>query len=211
LQLFEENMPIWIYQLCQDEDLFCCWSVSPSANLNDGDEYVIDGRYNFYWRTFPRDDYAQGNSYLTIEDGMLKSLMAQPNTGITLEMAISILGEPDYLRFSPHIYDTGITELIYSETRLRVSFFTISGEGCRTTNFGKRFLLSAVFYFSPEAAANSADRPLYPGDQEPLLTARCYKGEPDVPPEIWRSWLNNEVDLSCTDASQQVLDAVEAN
>jgi hypothetical protein len=143
------------------------------------------------------DEGIRSPSRIEIGDGRVDIMVINAHQPIILDDVLINLGEPDFFRLCICSADWTYITLIYIELNLRVSF-RHSTDVCRTSLLPHELLMKSLLYYSPELASNIVGSTLSEYDiPQPNLTRYSFLNERDVPLDVWQSWLDGEVDMSC--------------
>lgn len=177
--------------LLRFENIFT-WNSGFRNNTFDQQGYVLNGQYSVYWRNIERDDVFSTESYISIENSVVSRITVEMNMYVYLTQMLETLGPPSETRLAVGIYNIPYLELIYLDSQMRVSLIG-NPESCSLLDIGTDFWVDFVRYYPPDE--NS-------GHSSNLLT---YSQEPEeraMSLELWRQWLNGEINLTCLEAWQ---------
>ena len=181
-----------------DEIMFL--SVSDHVDFQTGKQ--IGNRYHFGWR-----DYSYFNPprvLLTIENGVLSYIWANPNREITFGEMIDVLGYPDQLYLGT--VGWSLLTAIYEKPRVRILLDSRSPSSlCKIHDIAREFRVMEMQYFSMEAAQELVTPTFSPNatEPEPRLLLRG-KNNYLVSEEQLEEWLGGHGDATCSEVWYQL-------
>jgi hypothetical protein len=170
--------------------------------INYETEEPVGTSYYFWWHNYSY--FNPPRVKLTIQNGLLYHIWANPNREITFGEMLDILGYPDHL----HLGTVGWSTLtaIYEEPRLRILLDSRSpSDLCKIRDIASEFRVMEMQYFSREAAEELVSSPAPPGNIEPrtrLLFRHGY--DYTVSQEQLEQWLSGQGDATCSEIWHQL-------
>lgn len=183
-------------ELVVQEAITVGYSYLPSGarDRNPTTGLVENGGYYFYIQEI-NPILGHASSRVDIEQGIVDLIVVQAHEAISLQITLQKIGEPSSIHFTTAGTIVWFV-IIYPEPRLRINL-TVSMENCQT-NMLDKFSVDSVLYFSPDAAVRLVTFD-YDIPQYNLTSYRLLDGR-NVPLDLWQSWLDGEVDMSCEEA-----------
>lgn len=190
--------------LAENQDLIDPEHVSMSLARLESGEFAIDpntgevirATYNFNI-TVPYFDTMGTTSRVLIREGIVYKIVIHAHERITLTEVLESFSEPEIVRMG--VFHTLLPDLlfVYLDTRIRVKL-KLDNTDCNVATLQDEMIVSSVSYFSPDAAIE-LERYEPNGVEQPALIY-LHSNDRDVPLDLWQSWLDGEVDMSCEEA-----------
>ena len=182
--------------------------LGTSGDLDPNTNLPINGTYQFYLGPWPRAE-RPFYSEINIRDNRVYSIGIAVNTSITLEQVLEIIGPPDWVQLEMIGCWTPFFTLGYQDILLAVSLvppeslteFCHGDDVCNASSIQQDLIVIGLGYYSPAAAQEIISGFEMP-DQPTFGYHSAY--DRDVPLETWNMWLNNEVDITCKEAWEQL-------
>lgn len=182
-----------------DEFGLMTWLSEPinrGDNIDPDTGLVQTGGYLFDIEETEREP-SKLASRIEIREGLVDLMVIDSHRKIPLIEVIRNLGTIDISRL--HIDTERVRiALIYIDMRLRINLVQ-SIDNCHTGLLTETLIVDSILYYSPSAATSlvpSADYDFL----QPALTRYGLLNDRDVPLDLWQSWLDGEVDMSCEEA-----------
>ena len=165
-------------------------------------EEPIGISYHFWWHNYSY--FNPPRVILTIQNGLLYRIWANPNREITFGEMFDVLGYPDQL----YLGTVGWSFLtaIYEKPRLRILLDSRSpSDLCKIHDIAREFRVMEIQYFSMEAAQELVTPTFSPNaaEPEPRLLLRG-KNNYLVAEEQLEEWLSGQGDATCSDVWHQL-------
>ncbi len=178
-------------------------SVRPTRKLFDSETGdLISIHYSFSWHDYSYFNPPRVN--LTLQNGVLDHIWANPNREITFGEMFDVLGYPDQLYLGT--VGWSLLTAIYENPRVRILLDSRSpSSSCKIHDIAREFRIMEIEYFSMEAAQELVTPAFSPNDAEPepslLLPG---KNNYLVSKEQFEEWLNDQGDATCSEIWHQL-------
>ncbi|GAB5493457.1 MAG: hypothetical protein Phog2KO_36720 [Phototrophicaceae bacterium] len=181
--------------LAENQDLIDPESISMSVARLESGEFAIDPDTNEVIRATYTFDVATPyfntmgtTSRVLISERSVYEIAILSHERISINEIINNLGEPDFVRLYVLNGGTNWLAFIYLDLQIRINF-NQPDQTCNVKNVTNNMTLFTARFLSSSAVIGEFGLLDYLSSQSR-----------DVPLDLWQSWLNGEVDMSCEEA-----------